>query len=136
MILCDAGPLVALIDADDAHHLRCTEAARTLPPTSMVTTWPCLTEAMHLLYRAGGLEAQNGLWTYVADGILRLYLASEGEWHRIHELMNQYADMPLDMADASLVSAAERLHDRQLFSIDAGLRAVRLSGGEFFEVLP
>jgi hypothetical protein len=136
VILCDAGPLVALIDADDPHHMRCAEAAKNLPPSSMVTTWPCLTEAMHLLYRAGGLEAQNGLWTYLADGILRLDLASEGEWRRIHDLMNQYADMPLDMADASLVSAAERLRDRRLFSIDSGLRAVRLHNGKFFDIVP
>jgi hypothetical protein len=50
--------------------------------------------------------------------------------------MNQYADMPLDMADASLVSAAERISSRQLFSIDSSLRAVRLESGEFFEIVP
>ena len=30
MILVDAGPLVALIHADDNHHQRCTEAFRDL----------------------------------------------------------------------------------------------------------
>jgi hypothetical protein len=58
------------------------------------------------------------------------------EWKRIQELMTQYADMPLDMADASLVSAAERLNDRKVFSIDNLLRAVRMRGGHFFDFVP
>lgn len=50
-------------------------------------------------------------------------------------LMNQYADMPLDLGDASLVSAAEQLQDFRLFSIDEALRAVRI-GQRHFEVVP
>jgi hypothetical protein len=50
--------------------------------------------------------------------------------------MIDYADMPLDMADASLVSAAEQLHDHQLFSTDEPLRSVRIRGAQFFEFLP
>ena len=136
MTLCDAGPLVALIDADDPHHERCAEASAAIPPSPMVTTWPCLTEAMHLLNRVGGLAAQNELWSFSADGVLRLHVPLEDEWRRMYELMNQYADMPLDLADASLVSAAEQLNDRRLFSIDAPLRAVRLEGRQFFDMVP
>jgi hypothetical protein len=127
---------VALVDADDPDHERCTQASVSLPPAPMITTWPCLTEAMHLLFRAGGLNAQNGLWSYLADGVLRMYLPSDDEWQRIHDLMNQYADMPLDMADASLISASERLGDRRLFSIDSRLRAVRVGNQQAFDVVP
>jgi uncharacterized protein len=102
----------------------------------MVTTWPCLTEAMHFLFRAGGLEAQNRLWAMIADGVLSLYLSSSDEWLRMRDLMQQYADLPLDLADASLVSAAEQLNERQLFSMDQSLRAVRIQGRQFFEVVP
>jgi predicted nucleic acid-binding protein len=134
--LCDTGPLVALLDADDVHHTRCAAAAALLPPAAMITTWPCLTEAMYLLHRAGGIDAQNALWSLVSGGVLRLYLPSKDEWKRIQELMTQYADMPLDIADASLVSAAERLNDRKVFSIDNLLRAVRMRGGHFFDFVP
>lgn len=136
MILCDTGPLVALVDGDDKHHLICLSTASTLPANSLVTTWPCLTEAMYLLDRAAGLVGQNGLWSYLTDGVLRLHLPAEGEWQRMHELMNQYADMPLDMADASLISAAEQLGERQLFTIDRLLGAVKLAGGGFLKILP
>ena len=135
MTLCDSGPLVALIDADDPYHEQCAEASATLPASPMVTTWPCLPEAMYFLYRAGGLEAQNRLWSFITDGGLVVYLPAHDEWQRIKELVNQYADMPLDIADASLISAAERLNNRRLFSIDQPLRAVRVRGRQFFDFI-
>lgn len=135
MTLCDTGPMVALIDADDPYHQQCAVTATSITAT-MVTTWPCFTEAMHLLYRAGGFSAQNELWAYVIDGSLRFHLPGRNEWKRIHELMGQYADLPLDVADASLVSAAEVLGDYQLFTVDESLRAVRTINGKFFNVVP
>lgn len=52
MALTDAGPLIAIIDADEPDHAACVEALdqATLP---LVTTWPAFTEAMVLLGRAG-----------------------------------------------------------------------------------
>jgi hypothetical protein len=70
------------------------------------------------------------------DGVLKLYVATDDELRRIHDLMNQYADMSLDLADASLISAAERLNERRLFSMDQSLRAVRIHSGQFFEFVP
>jgi hypothetical protein len=91
----------------------------------------------HALFkRAAGVKGQNGLWSYLAGGVLRLHLPGEFEWQRIQQLMNQYADFPLDMADASLVSAAELLGQRRVFSIDERLRAVRLLSGNFLELIP
>ena len=49
MTLCDAGPLVALLDSGQpAMHKQCVNALPlvTLP---LVTTWPCFAEAMYLL---------------------------------------------------------------------------------------
>lgn len=134
MTLCDAGPMVALIDADDPYHRQCIALAAEIT-AAMITTWPCFTEAMHLLHRAGGLHAQNDLWAYVAEGSLRLHLPAQHEWQRIYQLMNDYADMPLDLADASLISAAEESGERRLFTVDESLRAIRLRGGKYFEYL-
>jgi uncharacterized protein len=136
MTLCDTGPIVALIDADDPHHSRCVAALSELPPTPLITTWPCFTEAMHLLFRAGGLNAQNELWEYFVDGLLQLHLPVDNEWQRMRTMMNQYVDMPLDFADASLVSAAEIRGDRRLFSLDGPLRALRLSDRQSFDIVP
>ena len=136
MTLCDAGPLVAIIDTDDPYHADCIAAMSGLPPRPLVTTWPCLTEAMYLLYRAGGVPAQNRLWQHFVDNRVELYLPRSGDWQRIRDLMNHYVDMPLDMADASLISAAEQLGERRLFTIDRMLGAVELADGRFLQIVP
>jgi uncharacterized protein len=89
---------------------------------------------MHFLYRAGGIKAQNRLWTYIANDLVRLNLDSD--WRRIQQLMEEYADLPLDLADASLICAAEQLDERKLFTLDQSLRAVRIQDNQYFEVVP
>jgi predicted nucleic acid-binding protein len=135
MILCDTGPLVAILDRRDSHHARCVAALDQIPAGEMVTTWPCLTEAMHLLGDRGGLRAQDSLWTYVADGALQLYEPADGEWQRMRSLMSQYGDAPMDFADASLVSAAEQLGTRRVFTIDRHFRGYRIHGQHMFDVI-
>ena len=60
MTLTDAGPIVALIDSRDSLHSICVEATKDLEPGPLVTTWPCFTEAMYLLFRKLGAEGQAG----------------------------------------------------------------------------
>jgi hypothetical protein len=116
-MLCDTGPLLALIDADDQAHGACVAALRSLPPHPLVVTWPCLTEAMYLLWREGGPVAQEALWSYLDDGLVVLHTPERDEWVRMRELMQEYRDTPMDLADASVVVAAERLDCRQVFRI-------------------
>lgn len=47
MILIDAGPLIALIDADDRHHAACARALKTIRER-LGAVWPAITEAMYL----------------------------------------------------------------------------------------
>lgn len=100
MTLCDASPLVALINAGDSNHARCLAA---LPKLSgpLLTTWSCFTEAMYLLGRYGGWAAQNELWGYVSDKLLVFHPIGETEQERMRDLMEQYRDTPMDLADAS-----------------------------------
>lgn len=136
MTLCDTGPLVALIDAGDPHHARCVSALAGLPATALVTTWPCFTEAMYLLGRAGGLRAQDELWGYLADGLVLIHVPVSGEWERMRFLMRQYGDAPMDLADASVVAAAESLEIRGVFTLDRHFRAYRLHDGRSFDIVP
>lgn len=61
MILTDTGPLVALVNRNDPNHRRCLDVTRLLPAEPLVTTWPCFTEAMYLVFQAGGYPAQAEL---------------------------------------------------------------------------
>lgn len=86
MTLTDAGALVALVDKNQPHNLRCrtTFATLSLP---LVTTWPALTEAMYLVSRIGGWPLQRNLWKYIEEGVLQIHLSNEAEQKRMRQLM-------------------------------------------------
>lgn len=121
--------MVALVDRDDPYHARSAATVRTLPPEPLVTTWQCVTEAMHLLARSGGHPAQEKLWGFFARRTIRIYYPDPVEEERMRALMRQYRDTPMDLADASLVSAAERLDVRRVFTLDGHFHAYRTSRG-------
>ena len=116
MILVDAGPLVALVDADDQHHKKCVAALKVLREP-LVTVWPPVTEAMYLL---GDLpKAQEALWEMLGRGVLQLLPLDLTDIPRMRELMSKYGDRPMDLADAALVRVAEREGIRKIFTIDS-----------------
>jgi predicted nucleic acid-binding protein len=133
--LCDASALIALINQDDANHNRCVDALSQLS-VPLVTTWSCFTEAMHLLGRYGGWWAQDELWDYLADQTLILHLNHAEEQARMRFLMERYRDVPMDLADASLVAVAETLNQRRIFTLDRDFQIYRFRGNQPFEVVP
>src|SRR6185437_9663131 len=98
----------------------------------MLTTWPCFVEAMYLLGRAEGWRLQRVLWDYLDRGALRLHQLSVHEQSRMRELMEKYQDTPMDLADASLVTVAETLNTRQIFTLDSDFRIYRTKDGGTF----
>lgn len=136
MILCDAGPLVALIDRTDIHHDDCNAALDLLGDEIWLTTWPCLAEAMYLVHRVGGHPAQHELWRYIAAGALALHTPADDEWPRMRDLMAQYVNVPMDLADASLVVVAERTNTRRIFTLDHHFTIYRINGKDPFTVVP
>jgi predicted nucleic acid-binding protein len=115
LILVDAGPLVALVDADDQHHATCVAALKNLREP-LATIWPPLTEAMYLL--ADLPKAQEALWEMLQRGALQLLPLDIADTPRIRELMRKYANRPMDLADAALLRVAEREGLRKIFTID------------------
>jgi predicted nucleic acid-binding protein len=114
-VLVDAGPLVALIDAGDAHHGACVDALRTIRDP-LITVWPAVTEAMHLLGESR--RGQRALWSRIETDALTLAPLDAGDAPRMRELMEKYRDLPMDLADASLVRIAEREGLTRIFTLD------------------
>ncbi len=48
----------------------------------------------------------------------------------------QYRDMPMDLADASLVAAAEALGLTRIFTLNSDFQVYRWKGKREFEILP
>ncbi len=136
MILTDTGPLIALLDRRDDKHQICVDALEILPAEPMLTTWPCFTEAMHILGAVGGYRYQAGLWRFVEDGKLEFHDLTDSEFDKMNSLMKVYRDRPMDLADASLIAVAENMKFRQIFTIDSDFRIYRLSDGSVLEMIP
>lgn len=135
MTLTDAGALVALIDKNQPQNPQCRAAfARLSLP--LVTTWPAFTEAMYLVYRLGGWELQLALWKYIENGVLHIHSHKEAEHKRMQELMEQYRDTPMDLADASLATAAEQWDLSQIFTLDSDFYVYRINDTNAFSVIP
>ena len=119
-VLVDTGPLVAFLHRRDADHQRCVAAWRTAGP--LFTIWPVVTEAMHLL--AFSRTAQDGLAELVERAV-DVVPMDRSDLPRIRALMEKYANLPLDFADAGLVSVAERLRIPTIFTLDRDFTIVR-----------
>ena len=131
--LCDSGPLIALFDSSDRSHERCRAAIREIR-CSFVTSWPVLTEAFHFLDRP---EGRALLWDFVLSDAVRVEEFSRTDLGRMRALMEQYADLPMDLADASLVVLAERLKACRVFTLDRrGFTVFRPRHVQSFEIFP
>ena len=115
MILVDAGPLVAIVDADDQHHDECIAALGKLGE-GLATVWPPLVEAMYML--AGLPKARQALWEILERGAVRLLPLDITDAPRMRELMKKYADRRMDLADAALIRVAEREGIGKFFTVD------------------
>ena len=115
MILVDTRPLVALFDPKEEQHADCrrTLSAIKLP---VVTTLPVLTEAFHIL--GSDSRGSEALRSFIAEGGMSVHYGSHAETIRAFELMATYRDHPMDLADASVITAAEVLGTRRVFTLD------------------
>ena len=134
MILVDAGPLVALVDADDQNHRSCTEALKKIREP-LATVWPAFTEAMYLV--SDSSEAQEALWEMLTRNAIHIAPLTSNDVPRMRELMRKYSDRPMDLADAALVTVAERENIRKIFTVDRKDFAIyRLYGRTRLTLIP
>jgi predicted nucleic acid-binding protein len=91
---------------------------------------------MYLLYRAGKHPAQDELWRYLDGDIINVHSHTRAETARMRDLMARYRNMPMDLADASLVAASEALLQEVVFSLDSDFYVYRKADGGTFTVIP
>ncbi len=113
--LIDAGPLIALFDRSDQYHLaaiRFMEDYRGY----LWTTWPVITEASHMLDFS--IKSQLALLTWLSRGGLQLFELDASHISRLITLTDKYDDVPMDLADASLIVLSEQKGIREIATID------------------
>ena len=133
-LLLDTGALVSLLDRSQTHHLACRQIFNDWTG-AVVSTEAVLTEATHLLARvAGGRAACVDF--FLAGGAI-LVPASGASLKRARQLLDKYADLPMDYADATLVALAEELDTTLVFTTDrADFSVYRLKDRRPFRIVP
>jgi uncharacterized protein len=135
MILVDTGFLYALLDRDDAWHARAVAASKNLPE-GWITTWPVLTEAVHLITKWLGTDPAHALMSDVADGEITVWDIPRKQMATLVARMQAYRNLPMDLADGSLLLLAEQLdHGRILTTDQRDFNAYRWKNHRPFENL-
>lgn len=117
MIIADTGFWVAILDDGDNYHTLALQVAKTLQE-SLITTIPVITEVCYLLQKRRGQHSATAFLRSHRRGAFCLFEIREFHLVRCEELMTQYADLPMDFADASLVVLAEHLGHGRIVSTD------------------
>ncbi|NER00150.1 MAG: PIN domain-containing protein [Cyanothece sp. SIO2G6] len=117
MIITDTGFWLALLDQRDQHHTTAKQALRQYDE-NLITTWCVVTETCYFLLNRKGVGVQTAFIRSINQGLFAIFNLESHHAPRIAELMQKYADLPMDLADASLVILAEHPGHGRILSVD------------------
>ncbi|MSR65616.1 MAG: type II toxin-antitoxin system VapC family toxin [Verrucomicrobiae bacterium] len=132
IVLVDAGPVVAFLIRDDAHHPWAKEQfAHAHPP--LLTCEPVLSEACHVANRLGGDAIK--VMELMEKKVLEVAFTMEDHIPELLALMRRYRDVPMSLADACLVRMSE-LHRRcHVMTTDSDFRLYRRNARQVIPLL-
>ena len=112
----DSGPLIALFDASDKYHKVVLNFMKEYKG-KLITSWAVITEVSHMLDFNLNVQIDFLKWCEV-DGI-EVYNISQDEISNIRVMMEKYIDIPMDLADATLMYIANKENIKNIVSIDS-----------------
>ena len=117
MLITDTGFFFAIANKNDRYHTRAQHVLEAINET-LITTYPVVTETCYLLLTTRGNAAQCTFLRSLYEGAFEIFHLERHHVDRMVELMEKYADLPMDMADASLVVLAEHLGHGRILTVD------------------
>ena len=116
-LIIDTGFFVALGNAKDQYHKKALQTLALLPQRKWITTWPVLTEVCHLLLYAAAEQVVPFIKN-LEKGTFSVFNLAAKDYVSLSTLMYKYRDLPMDLADASLVILANHLGEGDILSTD------------------
>jgi predicted nucleic acid-binding protein len=120
--LVDAGPLIALFDKSDRYHTRAVSFLKQSQGL-LITTWPVITEVSHMLDFS--TKTQINFLKWINRGGLQIFDLEFYHLIRMIELSEKFTDVPMDLADATLIVASEAKGITKIASIDSDFYVYR-----------
>lgn len=115
-VLIDSGPLIALFDKSDSYHKKILNFLKNFNG-NLFTSICVVTEVTHML--DFNVNAQIDFLKWIDSGGLKIFKLEERHFGEIIELFEKYSDIPMDLADASLLIASDELNIKNIISIDS-----------------
>ncbi len=116
MVLTDTGYWLALANPKDRHHERALETTGRIN-SELVVTWPVMTETCHLISSRLG-TSYTIIFLETIEMTSSIFNITPAHLPRIRKMMGKYSQLPMDLADASLVIAAEELGQGDIVTTD------------------
>ena len=133
-VLLDTGPLVAIVDPNEADHELCVATLAEIQPP-LLTCWSVITEAAWLLRRDP--SAVKRMLQGAQTGFFTLLPLTDADLSKIEALHSRYADLNTQIADLALLHLAQRDNLETVFTLDRRDFAVfRLTGKKHLRLLP
>lgn len=129
--LIDSGPLVALFNGADKWHARVVSWLQANEHVRLVTTWPVLTEVCALLARRIHNQAALDFLSWVQQGGVAVDAPDNWSLAKVLQISQRFADLPLDLADASIAETAARRGIACVVSIDKDFDIYRDVRGKY-----
>ncbi len=128
--LIDAGPIIALFNKNDKYHKKIKKFLEKYDG-KLTSTWPVVTEVSHML--DFNVQTQIDFLTWIQLGGVNIETIKNEDIGRIIELSMKYSDLPMDLADASLVVLSEKLKIKKIMTIDSDYYLYRTIKKEMIE---
>jgi predicted nucleic acid-binding protein len=133
----DASAMVALFGRDQPGqpHYQQLFGIAAAQQWSLTSTWPCITEASHLL----GVPQRYAFLRWVAADALTIFPFGQDMLDGMVETMRRYTESPrteMDLADASLLWLAADTGVNRIMTLDVrDFSRYRLPDGRAFDIL-
>ena len=121
--IADSGPLIALFEPAERNHARVRSFIENYAG-ALLTTWPVLTEVGHMLGHS--VDRQRAFLQWVERGGVEVTMPGAGAVSLIRQLSEKYRDLPMDIADGSLIVLALESGVRDILTLDRDFDVYRL----------
>lgn len=128
-VIIDSGPLIALFNKNDKYHNHAINFIKKFKG-QFFTNLSVITEVFYLLDYS--IEDQLNFIKWIKDGALTIINLIHADYDRIIELIEKFSDLPIDFADASLISISERLRIYEVATIDSDFYIYRTKNKKYF----
>ena len=112
----DSGPLIALFDGSDKYHNDVLNFMKEYKG-KLITSWAVITEVFHML--DFNLQVQIDFLKWCEVGGIEVYNITQDEISNIRVMMEKYIDIPMDLADGTLMYIANKENIKNIVSIDS-----------------